>query len=293
MRIVIFGASTDIGRGTARLLLDDGHAIGLVAHETESLDRRAERTTGAIEDAASVVRDGDVVINCSHARNTAGLLRRLPRHVRHLVLVGSTWRYSRVPNRNADEVREAEREFLACGHAGTMLHPTMIYGGQQENNIQRLIAAIRRWPLFPVPAGGKHLVQPIFVDDVARTIAAAAVRDWNRPEIIPIAGPRPFTWKEMVQTCMDVIGQRRPMVSVPLQPAIVALKAVEAIGLRLPVDAAMLLRFRESSDFDVGPMVRRLGVEPRDFASGLREALAPQETQGGLAVSRPSALPHS
>lgn len=292
MPYVVFGASTDIARGAARLLLDGGHAVRLVARDTACLDRRAERITGTIEDASSVARDGDVVVNCSHARHTADLLSRLPRDIHHLVLVGSTWRYSTVPNRMAEEVRKAEREFLGCGRAGAMLHPTMIYGGEQENNVQRLIAALRRWPVFPVPGGGKHLVQPIFVEDVGRAIAAAAMLDWNRPEIIPLAGPRPFPWKEMVQTCMDAIGQWRPMVSVPLQPAIVALKALEAVGVRLPVDASMLLRFRESSDFDISAMVGRLNVEPREFATGLREALA---REGGPALPHPtqaSTVPH-
>lgn len=294
MRIVVFGASSDIGQRAARLLLDGGHAVCVVARDTRPLDRRAERITGSIDDAPSIVRAGDVVVSCAHARHTQVLLQRLPKDTGHVVLIGSTWRYSKVPNPSADEVREAERQFSASGRPGVMLHPTMTYGGTQENNIQRLIATIRRWPVFPLPGGGSHLVQPIFVDDVARAIASAALADWQRPEIIPIAGPRPLTWKEMVQTCMEVVGQRRPMISVPLWPAIVALEALEATGLRLGVDSSMLLRFRESSDFDVGDMIRRLKVEPREFASGLREALARDGTQivGGHAFPRAPAAPH-
>jgi nucleoside-diphosphate-sugar epimerase len=150
----------------------------------------------------------------------------------------------------------------------------MIYGGAQENNIQRLVAAIHRWPVFLVPGSGRHLVQPIFVDDVARSVAAAAIQEWGGPNVIPIAGPRPFPWKQMVEICMDVAGRHRPFLHIPLRPAVLALTFVERLGVRLPVDSSMLLRVAEDKNFDIGPMVSRLKVVPREFEIGLRDALA-------------------
>ena len=62
-----------------------------------------------------------------------------------------------------------------------MLHPTMIYGAQGEDNVQRLAALLRRLPFVPLPGGGRALVQPIHQDDVTRAIRAAlSVRGTGR-----------------------------------------------------------------------------------------------------------------
>lgn len=71
-----------------------------------------------------------------------------------------------------------------------MLHPAMLYGAAQERNIHRLLSFIRRFPVLPVPGGGRHLVQPIHVDDVAACLAAAVKRNWSGSHVIPIAGPK-------------------------------------------------------------------------------------------------------
>ena len=64
-----------------------------------------------------------------------------------------------------------------------MLHPTMIYGAQGEDNVQRLAALLRRLPLVPLPDGGTALVQPIHQDDVTRAIRAALDREWDGPQL--------------------------------------------------------------------------------------------------------------
>ncbi len=37
-----------------------------------------------------------------------------------------------------------------------MLHPTMIYGAQGEDNVQRLARLLRRLPVVPLPGGGRR-----------------------------------------------------------------------------------------------------------------------------------------
>jgi uncharacterized protein YbjT (DUF2867 family) len=255
-------------------LLDDGLDVRLVARDASDLDRRAERVTGDMSAAARLTRDADVVVSCAHARHGFQLLEGLPDRVQHIVLVGSAWRYSRVPNPDADAVRQAEQAFIASRRNGVMLHPTMIYGGRQENNLRRLLNAIQRSPILPLPGGGKHLVQPIHVDDVAASIAAAVKRTWKGPSVIPIAGPRAIRWRDMAAICIDVLGRRCWMMPVPLRPAIDAVKFLRMLGIPMPIDANELLRFREDVNLPTAAMRNELSVLPRDFETGLRQMLA-------------------
>lgn len=263
--IVIFGASSNIGRRVAARLLDEGSRVRLVARDPSHLDDRAERLAGDMSSAAAATAGADIVISCAHARHTESLFGSLSPGVRQLVLMGSTWRYSKIPNILADEVRQAERLFLASGRAGVMLHPTMIYGGDQERNLQRIEAALRRFPVFLLPGGGHNLVQPIHVDDLAACVVAAAKRAWAGPDVITVAGPAPIAWRTMVEACARNIDRRRPIIPVPLAPAIYALKLAERIGLKLPLHSGMLQRFQENASHSIARMQTELGVTPRPF----------------------------
>ena len=270
---VIFGASSDIGRRVTRYLLDAGHQTRIVASNPCDLDRRAERVVGTILNTNEITRDAEVVISCAHARHTSQLLPNLGRKVRQVVLVGSAWRYSLLKNAKADEVRAGEAAFLESNYCGVMLHPTMIYGGTQEKNIQQLWKAICRWPVVPLPGGGKHLIQPIYVDDVAKCVVAAAQKRWNYSAVIPIAGPKPIRWRKMVEVLMKEAGCRRVLVPVPLSPLVGFLRLLAYLGISAPFDPDILRRFREDVNISVERMQIELGVKPRAFEIGVREAL--------------------
>ena len=95
------------------------------------------------------------------------------------VFLGSTRKFTRWPDAHGNGVLAGEAAFLASGRSGVMLHPTMIYGAQGEDNVQRLAALLRRLPFVPLPDGGTALVQPIHQDDVTRAIRAALDRAWD------------------------------------------------------------------------------------------------------------------
>ncbi|WP_458760814.1 SDR family oxidoreductase [Afipia sp. TerB] len=272
--IVMFGASSDIGRRATTQLLNAGRAMRLVSRNPDKLDPRAEHVTGDAADARAATEGASVVISCAHARHTQQILHGLSLSQPILVLVGSAWRYSKVYEPAGREVVRAEEVFTASGRNGVMLHPTMIYGGTQENNLRRLFAAIQRWPVLPMPGGGSNLVQPVFVEDVARCIVAAATRAWQGPHAIPVCGPAPMRWRDMAEACMSATGQRRSLLSIPLTPAITMLELARSIGLRVPLDPNVLRRFQEDVSFSPQRMQDELGVAPRDFAAGLSQMLA-------------------
>ena len=105
------------------------------------------------------------VVSCAHARYTARVIAAAPEAAR-LVLLGSTRKFTRWPDAHGNGVLAGEAALLASGRSGVMLHPTMIYGAQGEDNVRRLAALMRRLPVLPLPAGGRSLVQPIHQSDV-------------------------------------------------------------------------------------------------------------------------------
>jgi nucleoside-diphosphate-sugar epimerase len=270
--VVLFGASTDLGARVAARLRDAGLRVRKVGRRTADRDwvvadlDHPDATRAAMAGA-------ETVVSCARAAHAGAILDVAPASVRRFVLVGSAWRWSGIPEPGALKVQAAERLFLSSGRDGAMLHPTMIYGGAQENNLRRLVELIGRWPVIPIPGGGGNLVQPVHVDDVAAAVAAAAQRDWTGPHAIAVPGPRPMTWRHMAATCAAAIGRSPIWVPVPVGPAIAALALLERLGMRPPVHANVLRRLCEDVDLPVETLTRELGIVPRPFKKGLREAL--------------------
>lgn len=107
--LVIFGASTDIGKRLGQKMGAMKLPVRLVSRSAPGC-QRADLATG---DGLKAALDGaEVVISCAHARHASRLIASLPTSVRHVVLMGSAWRYSRIPNPRAEDRAVLSRKKL-------------------------------------------------------------------------------------------------------------------------------------------------------------------------------------
>jgi nucleoside-diphosphate-sugar epimerase len=265
--IVLFGASSDIGQRLHGKLESAGLAVRKVSRR---LPDGFEADLATLEGVGEAVRGADKVVSCAHARYTETILTAC-RPRTQVVLMGSTWRFSRVPNPAADQVRAAERLFLASDNPGVMLHSTMIYGGSQERNVQRLLSVLQRFPIVPIPGGGRQVVRPIYIDDLVECIFRAVLRVWDKPSAFAVSGPA-MTWHDMAASCAKAKGLRRSFVAIPISPAIKLLEILRQAGVKSP-SPDILRRFSESADFSTQEMTSLLGVVPRPFEEGIRLAI--------------------
>ena len=151
----------------------------------------------------------------------------------------------------------------------------MIYGAPDDRNVNRLLRLFRRWPrwlpvVVPLPDGGRHLVQPVFVDDVVEAYAAAVARPDVTGASIVVAGPQPISYASFVRDCAAAVGRRAHVLPVPSGLLIGLAKVMATLGVRPPFNAAELRRAAESKRFEVTDLHARLGVTPRGFREGLK-----------------------
>jgi NADH dehydrogenase len=85
--------------------------------------------------------------------------------------------------------------------------------GKEDILINNIAWVLRRLPVFGVFGDGMYRLQPIYVDDLAEL---AVTQGASRTNIIVNAiGPETFTYRGLVQKVGEIIGVRRPIVSVP------------------------------------------------------------------------------
>ena len=68
---------------------------------------------------------------------------------------------------------EAESLFFSTKRDVTVLRPTLIYGPGDTKNLQMMINVVKKYPIVPVLGGGKFMVQPVHVEDVAAATIVA------------------------------------------------------------------------------------------------------------------------
>jgi len=104
-----------------------------------------------------------------------------------------------------------ERVLKGSGLPYSILRPTVLFG-KEDILINNIAWALRRLPVFGVFGNGQYRLQPIYVDDLAEL----AVKEGENKEdiIINAIGPETFTYKGLVGTIGEIIGKKRPIISV-------------------------------------------------------------------------------
>jgi uncharacterized protein YbjT (DUF2867 family) len=224
---------------------------------------------------SAALRDATHVVSCAHARYTARVLESAPPDAR-FVFLGSTRKFTAWPDDHGNGVLAGEAAFLASGRRGVMLHPTMIYGAEGEDNVRRLATLIRRLPILPLPRGGQALVQPIHQSDVTSAIVAALGLDWEGPRAMVVAGPESMPYLAFLRAVAVASGAARPrIVSVPVWPLIAAAALTRVIPGLPTIEGAEIRRLLEDKAFDIGPMRTVLGISPIPLTQGLALTFSP------------------
>ncbi len=188
------------------------------------------------------------------------------------VCVSSARRFTRWPDEPARAVIAAEAELASDPAGWVALRATMICGGGRDKNIARLVRLVRRWPVIPLPGGGRRLIQPLFVDDLVEALLAASHAPEVAGRIIDVAGPEPISLREAVRVIARALGRRRVIVPVPLAPARWAACVFRRSAL------GRVRRLGEDRVLDIAEARQLLGFAPRPFAENICASLESSPT---------------
>lgn len=283
----VVGAAGRSGGALCRALLADDVSVVPIVRNAAKWAGRGISLPARIADVtdqhalAEALADARRVVSCVHARHTAGVVAAAPRETR-FVFLGSTRKFTRWLDAHGRGVIEGEVAWLASSRTGVMLHPTMIYGAEGEDNVQRLARLLRYLPVLPLPGGGRVLVQPIYQEDVTRAIRAALDVTWDGPEALVVGGPSAVTYAEFVRAVARAAGLAPPrkIVGVPAGPLIALASLTRLMPVVPTIRAAEVRRLLEDKAFDIGPMRTRLGVQPISLAEGLAKTFSKPRDMG-------------
>lgn len=167
----------------------------------------------------------------------------------------------------------SEQAVASSGLRYTILRPSFVFGGD-GGILPRLLRIARLAPITPVIGDGRQRIQPVWVDDLAGVVAAAAAAPQDG--IVEVGGPDVVDWNALWQLLKEAQGTRRPAIHLPtwlLRPQALVLERLP--GAPLTRDQLTMLSLGDNVPSDGGAGQARLGLDaPLSLEEQLRRAVA-------------------
>jgi NADH dehydrogenase len=269
--VAVTGASGLVGGHLCRFFAARGFSVRALDRRVCELPDRIERASVAGADvlvhAAYPTREPDP----QHARriNEQGTARLLAlareEGVARFVYVSSVQARADAPTvygrtkHAAESMLDPERDLA--------LRPGLVLAREGGGLFGRMRDMVARLPAIPVFGGGRQVLQTAHVDDLSLALLDALER--RRTGVLTVAEREGPTYRELLVEIARRLGRKPVLVPVPFGPALLALRAVEALGLRLPVSSENLLGLRALRRVDVD-------VEARPFRASLDDVIRPR-----------------
>ena len=177
----------------------------------------------------------------------------------------------------------AEQHVRDSGLDWTIVRPSVIHGPRGDFMIQ-MARMVARFGPVPLVGRGDQVVQPVWVEDVARVFVAALGRDATIGHACDVGGPDVLTLRQFYRILSRVLlGREKRLMPVPT----FAVRAGAWLAAHLlsnppvaPDEVRMLLAARPC---DIGPMTEAFGVEPAPFEQTLASYADELKAGAGLA----------
>lgn len=272
------GGTGFTGRYVAERLREAGHKLRCLVRPGSDASGLADQVVlvpGDLDDRDSLRRlleGADALVGVAslgfgHAPNLVEACEAAA--VRRAVFFSTTSIFTKLESASKATRLSAERRIEESRIAWTILRPTMIYGTERDRNLSRLIRFLSKAPVVPLPGGGRALLQPVFVEDLAIAVekALTATRAEQRAYNLPGATPAPL--REIVAFILSKLSRRAAVVGVPIKPMAFLAGLWRRTSLPPRVSREQVLRLAEDKAFEFAPARADFGYAPRNWKEGL------------------------
>jgi len=238
--ITIFGGSGFIGHHLVGRLAAEGHQIRLAVRDTEKAARlmtqgNVGQVVGVqanIRNQASVERavaGADIVINLVGLLYEAGAQKFNAVHedgaarvaaaakaagASQLVHMSALGADAKSASKYAHTKAVGETAVLAAFEGATIIRPSVVFGAD-DNFTNKFAALSSISPVMPLLDGGKNLMQPVSVEDLAEAIAKIVLNSDYQGKVWEFGGPDALALSDIIEIIEKVTKQSSIVLPMP------------------------------------------------------------------------------
>ena len=172
---------------------------------------------------------------------------------------------------------QAEEIVKTSGIPYIIFRPSLIIG-KGDGFTRSLLDLIKPLPAVPVPGEGKARFQPLSIKDWVRCFITAVNDEGFIGKIVEFGGPEQLTYNEILNTVMDVIGIKKPIIHIPKTVVKMGLpfnRVLRFVGFRVPsVTSEQIDLLQVDNVTDPQSIEKTFGFKPLSFEDAIKEAVS-------------------
>ena len=297
--VTVFGGTGFVGRRVVRYLRDSGTRVRIVSrHRGRGADAGIEHIAADAHDQRSVeaaVAGADAIVNAislyvEHGTDTyhsvhvetAAKVAKASRDagIKRFVHVSGIGANTASPSPYIRSRGEGEAAVQTAFPGAVIVRPAAMFG-PDDAFLTTILRLLRSMPAYPMFGNGRTRLQPVYVDDVAAAIAQILRQSQKPYDIYELAGPRVYSYEELLRTIARIAGLRPVLMRMPFS-FWNALAGVAELLPQPPLTRNQVeLMQIDTTASERLPGFRALGISPRSLEDEL-EAILRQNKQGVL-----------
>jgi uncharacterized protein YbjT (DUF2867 family) len=294
-RATVFGGTGFVGRRVVRHLRESGTRVRIVsrhrgpgedagveqiaadAHDQRSVEAAVTGADGVVNAISLYVEHGGDTFHSVHVE-TATKIARAARQagIRRFVHVSGIGANTASASRYIRSRGEGEAAVQTAFPGAVIVRPAVIFASDDAflTTIRRLLRSL---PAYPVFGDGRTRLQPVYVHDVAAAIAQILRQNQKPYPIYELAGPRVYSYEELLRTIAHTAGLRPVLMRMPFA----LWNALAGLAEMLPQppitrNQVELMKIDTTASKSL-PGFRALGISPRSLEDELETTLRPNK----------------
>jgi len=231
--VTVFGGTGFVGRRVVRHLRESGVAVRIAsrhsskaegddvnhiaadAHDERSVEAAVAGADGVVNAISLYVEHGTDTFHLAHvetAARIAGVARRVgAKRLVHLSGIGADAASSSPYIRSRGE---GEAAVQSAFPGAVIIRPAVMFASD-DGFLMTILRLLRSLPAYPIFGDGRTRLQPAYADDVAAAITQVLRQSKKPYPIYELAGPRVYSYEELLRTIARTAGLRPVLVRMP------------------------------------------------------------------------------
>ena len=290
-RVTVFGGTGFVGRRVVRYLNDSGVTVRAAsrhpaqaggdnveqvvadAHDEQSVEAAVAGADGVVNAISLYVEHGSDTFHSVHveaAARIATVARRagIKRFV-HLSGIGADAASPSPYIRNRGEGEAA----VQAAFPGAVIIRSAVMFAADDAFLTTILGLLRTLPAYPLFGDGRTRLQPVYVDDVGAAIAKILRQTQKLYPVYELAGPRIYSYEELLRTIARAAGLRPVLVRAPFALWDAAAGLAEMLPHPPLTRNQVELMQIDTTASDSRPGFGPLGISPRSLEEELKAML--------------------
>ena len=288
--ILLIGATSFLGPSVLEKLLDSGQGIkcltragsrgGDLISIVKNSGGKASFASGnllspdSMMDALNGITSIIYMVDLVKVNLLENFLSAVSRtRIKRVVFISSTTALLPIESDVKDKKLRSEELIRKSGLDYTILRPTMIYGVSGDPNFSKMLEFIKKRGFFITFGRGKKLIQPVYIDDVAKAIADVTDNYLTHKKTYELAGKKPFKYNDMIKTVRAASGIDFKIFRIPIGPAKAFISVFRRLSKKLSLTPGQIERMGIDKAYSYKDAERDFGFSPIPFEEGIKKLI--------------------